>query len=236
MSCDYNIFLTEEDREVFRDLYGNSQTTSLVLGCFNPKDRERDIPKKSHTEEARQGKENLKLVISGTIGNVQNLDGIHYFLDELMETVPKDMEVIITGKNPPASLYEKIERSNQRGDSAKITLIPNPKDIMRIVRECDIFICPTRLGGGIKLRVMDGLKAGLPVIAHKVSARGYSLFRDKKELWAFENKEDFKKGLYEITERIERQELTKEQIQNDAAAQFSFGKKVELIQSVFSER
>ena len=38
------------------------------------------------------------------------------------------------------------------------------------------YICPTCKGGGVKLRVMDGLRAGLPVLTHEISARGYEPF------------------------------------------------------------
>ena len=83
--CDYNIFLTEEDEATFKKLYGSSETKSIVGGCFLRKGE------KINVEDDRPfDKENPKIVISGTMGNVQNLDGINYFLDELylLDDVP----------------------------------------------------------------------------------------------------------------------------------------------------
>ena len=225
--CDFNIFLTMEDHVLFEKFYGESQTKPIVLGCFEPKSKQdRGITNIQRNE--RENEYPLKMVISGTIGNVQNLDGINYFLDELLPHVSNEVIVVIAGKNPPSELFRRIESINEQRNGT-IQLIPNPSDMMSIVSDCDIFVCPTRLGGGIKLRVMDGLKAGLPVIAHTVSARGYSDFIEKGMMWSFDNADGFAKAQQSVFKRIKDGRLSKTDIQEFAVQQFSFEKKVELI-------
>lgn len=230
--CDYNIFLTEEDKVLFEKLYGKSETKSIVTGCFEfKKKNDSNVNANESPNENNKEDGHLKLVISGTIGNVQNMDGILYFLDELLEYVPKEAEVIIAGKNPPEELKEQIVSINQQERNAKVTLIPNPKDMMSIVRGCNLFVCPTRLGGGLKLRVMDGLRAGLPVIAHKVSARGYSEFAKQGYLWCFDNKQNFADALCDVIRKMDSKELNRKSIQDFANRQFSFEGKVEMIKN-----
>ena len=233
LGCDYNIFLTEEDRVLFEKLYGASKTQSIVTGCF-------EFKKNTDANEKVKGEslwnEHLKFVISGTIGNVQNMDGIRFFLDELLPSVPKDAEVIIAGKNPPENLQEEIESLNSKSGNAQITLIPNPVNINEIVEDCDIFICPTRLGGGLKLRVMDGLRAGLPVIAHQVSARGYSMFAEKGMLWSFHDQEGFKESLKGVITNIVNGAIQKKQIKEYAHQQFAFEEKVKMLKAVFNDK
>lgn len=231
--CDYNIFLTEEDRNLFKKLYGESKTQSIVTGCFEFK---KDADANEKVNDSSKKNEHLKLVISGTIGNVQNMDGIRYFLDELLPSVPKNAEVIITGKNPPENLQEEIGRLNGKSECARVTLIPNPKNIKEIVDDCDIFICPTRLGGGLKLRVMDGLKAGLPVIAHQISARGYSIFAERNMLWSFENQEGFTDCLKCVIAKIGNGEIKKKEIKEYAYQQFTFEEKVKMLKTVFKDK
>jgi glycosyltransferase involved in cell wall biosynthesis len=60
--------------------------------------------------------------------------------------------------------------------SENIRLIPDPPDIMEIVSGADVYICPVDKGSGLKIRIMDGLKSGLPVLTHEVSSRGYEYF------------------------------------------------------------
>ena len=191
LNCDYNIFLTEEDKEQFAEMYGASNTEAVVGGCFYPKNDH------SLSEIKPFRKEHLKMVISGTMGNVQNMDGINYFLDELLPLVPKDIHIVLAGKNPPASLLDRIKPMSPR-----VIVIPNPKDMDSIVQDCDIFLCPARLGGGMKLRVMDGFRNGLPVLVHTVSARGYRNFEKSGMMWEFGTAEEFLKSLTSILNNI----------------------------------
>lgn len=191
LKCDYNIFLTEEDKEIFQQVYGTSKTHSIIGGCFLNKN---ETIKPNITPF---NTENPKIVISGTIGNVQNLDGINYFLDKLYPILPHNVQIIIAGKNPPVTLIERIKYY------PNIQIIPNPKDILSIIKTCDIFLCPTRLGGGMKLRIMDGLRCCIPIIAHKVSARGYKQFEDNGYMFQFENEQEFSEVFHTIIQRIQ---------------------------------
>lgn len=211
--CDYNVFLTEEDKEQFENMYGQSKTVSIVGGCFYSKGYA--MPPVDNFKPFR--KEKLKMVISGTMGNVQNLDGISYFLDELLPHVPADMEVVLAGKNPPASLLERV-----RGLAPRVTVVPNPADMDAVVGDCDIFLCPARLGGGMKLRMMDGFRNGLPVLAHSVSARGYREFERKGMMWEFETAEEFEEYLYEMQRTISSGVLDKKDIISFSLEYFSF--------------
>lgn len=235
LKCDSNIFLTEEDKLLFEERYGKSATKSIVTGCFEFKENKESNDSVNKNAKIRKN-EQLKLIISGTIGNVQNMDGINFFLKELLPCVPKKAEVIIAGKNPPANLSEEIKKLNMTGGYARVTLIPNPEDIMSIVNGCDIFLCPTRLGGGLKLRVMDGLKAGLPVVAHQVSARGYSAFAKQGMLWSFKTKEEFEKSMMQAIELLENEGYSKEHIQSFAKEQFSFEEKVKMLKTLFMNK
>ena len=57
-------------------------------------------------------------------------------------------------------------------------LVDTPPDMSVVLNRGRYYVCPTCKGGGVKLRVMDGLRAGLPVLCHEVSARGYEPFFD----------------------------------------------------------
>ena len=78
-----------------------------------------------------------------------------------------------------------------------VTLVPDPFNMCDVIESGDIYVCPTRVGGGIKLRIMDGLKMGLPVITHVCSARGYDMFYDTQYLKTFTNQAEFNKAVKE---------------------------------------
>ena len=224
LNCDYNIFLTEEDKEQFAEMYGVSNTNAIVGGCFYPKNDH------SLSEIKPFRKEHLKMVISGTMGNVQNMDGINYFLDELLPLVPEDIRIVLAGKNPPVSLLDRIKPMSPR-----VIVIPNPKDMDSIVQDCDIFLCPARLGGGMKLRVMDGFRNGLPVLAHTVSARGYRNFEKCGMMWEFGTAEEFLKSLTSILNNISSNCLKKNLIVSYSYNCFSFCQSVKRFVSLINK-
>lgn len=219
LKCDYNIFLTEEDKEIFKRLYGTSQTKSIIGGCFL---RKEEII--SETDSPFNDK--LKIVISGTMGNVQNKDGILYFLNELYQYVPQDIEIILTGRNPSEEIINLCKLHNN------IQLIANPKNILDIVEKCDIFVCPTKLGGGMKLRLIDGLRCGLPVISHKVSARGYSFFEKEGVVMSFESPEEFKMCVVSLIQKIKTGKINRKYIKQQVKKHLEFQSALERIKIV----
>lgn len=121
-------------------------------------------------------------------------------------------------------VFSQIKKNNQPQTikNGNLTLVANPKDIQSIVASCDIYLCPIKLGGGLKLRVMDGFRNGLPVLAHAVSARGYRQFEKDGVMAEFTSSDQFKTELSEMLEKITNGEITKQGIIEKSLDCFSF--------------
>lgn len=184
LKCDYNIFLTQEDACLFEQLYGKSDTHSITGGCFFQRGEIINLQKNKQPDT-----EHPIFVISGSMDNFQNTDGINYFLDTLYKYIPYTAQVVLTGKNPSSALKEKINKL------PNVKIIANPQHILDVVKDCDIYLCTTRQGGGLKLRIMDGIKCNLPIIAHKNSARGYKNLENQKVLFSFETESEFAEAI-----------------------------------------
>lgn len=175
--CSFNIFLTKEDEELFHGTYGKPIGKSATIGIF-------DLRNEQDISQMVSKKENV-MVITGSLDNVQNTDGIIYFMNELYPLIADRCKVIIAGKNPSQTVKNAIFNHKN------IELIPNPSNMNEIIACGNIFVCPARLGGGIKVRILDGLRCGLPVLAHTVSSRGYSNFISKGYFYSFDNPSEF---------------------------------------------
>lgn len=189
--CDYNIFLTQEDQSQFYSSYGMSNGMSLVRYIFETSE---DIRRKPHVTNSCS---TFTLVITGSLDNPQNIDGMTYFVRELYEKLPPSCHVIIAGKNPSMQMVKLLEKY------ANIELIANPPQMDDVIMRADVFLCPTRLGSGIKVRITDGLRHGLPVIAHRVSARGYDDFINEGFLFPFDSAEEFGKQIKGVLKELE---------------------------------
>ncbi len=255
-SCDFNIFLTSEDLSQFQRIYGASNSNCIIGGCFEQKGNNPAISIQSDNIFKQSHK--LKLILSGTLGNIQNMDGIDYFFNELYHLLPSNIDVIITGKNPPQSLIERIENgiqgykkttikeiydaeeynsTHQKGkiQLKNVTLIPNPTNIQEIVASGDIYLCPTRLGGGQKLRIMDGLRNGLPVICHKVSARGYNSFVEKEICLTYTTPTEFIQCLNKAIYRIKNNILTKQTIKSFYLENMGYIQKINSLKNIITK-
>lgn len=199
LKCHYNIFLTKEDEELFRQIYGVPFGKSACIGIFDLHVSNLTLP--NHVYNSK-----LVVVITGSLNNVQNTDGIVYFMKELYPLIADKCKIIIAGKNP-TSLIQDITKGYEN-----VELIPNPLHMNDIISRGDIYICPTRLGGGIKVRISDGLRTGLPVIAQSVSARGYGDFISKGFFYPYKTPSEFLEQFNKLNEDIKNKQFTSKDI------------------------
>lgn len=190
--ADVNCFITEEDLQLFKSAYGDTCSSCHVVGVFEPSfETIVDYQNKNKT---------FTVVISGSVNADQTVDGIRDFHDnywDILKAVVPDYKLIFTGRNADRlySIFPDFKDEH-------IEIIPNPDDINEIVSRAHLYICPINVGGGLKLRVMDGLKMGLPVLTHKVSARGYEPFVGKDYFAVYDDKESFEKGLERMIQAV----------------------------------
>ena len=70
-------------------------------------------------------------------------------------------------------------------------------------------------------RLMDGLRMGLPILVHKVSARGYNAFWDRPYFKIYDNRDSFKNGLNDLLKYC-KDNYEPTVIQGDYLLSFSF--------------
>lgn len=218
---DYNLFLTNQDLQAFQKLYGKNDATNGVVGTFeyNP------MPELRLKESDPQ---HLTFAITGSLCLQQGIDGIKYFFEELYQFLPDGSKVIISGRQPT----EEIKALCNRYDN--VQLVPDPDDMNEIINMADVYLCPTRLGGGLKLRVMDGLRHGIPVIAHSCSARGYDELVGSDCLSVFNNKEEFAFELQNIVKKIQNGTIQRNIIQQRYEEVFSYQAGLSRLKAILS--
>lgn len=187
--ADLNLFLTAYDMNHFTDIYGTiDDSKRAVVGIYLPDKYEFKNDGKIST---------FKFAICGSLNNVQTVKGIKDFsklLPILEDVIGDKIELTIAGRNPGNYIKDFcLSRSY-------IRLVENPVDMSEVLLNSGIFICPINVGSGLKLRVMDGLKLGMPIITHEVSARGYEAFFNEPWFKVYKDKQTFRKALIEVLE------------------------------------
>lgn len=192
LHSDLNLTLTSDDIILLQQNYDSLKNKFFSkIGIFEPNsslfDSTNPIKKIS----------NLKFIITGNLGAVQTKSSLLSFLKneyKLLLNFFPDANLVLAGKNPSTETAEFCKKNTN------VKLISNPSDILSIVNNADVYICPINVGGGLKLRILDGLKLGLPVITHKVSARGFEIFEKNGLLFSYSDLEGFEFALVKIKE------------------------------------
>lgn len=208
--ADCNCFLTPGDALAFEKSYGRTTTPSFVIGVFEPKDEKLPVLADEHKKN---------IVITGSMNSVQTMRGIRDFRENYYDIIQRlctEWNLIIAGRNPQREVYRLKELNPNQ-----ISVIPNPVNMDDITRDASIFICPTNVGGGLKLRLMDGLRQGIPMLVHKVSARGYEPFNNEPFFKVYHNRQSFETGLKEIIDYCEKH-FDRNIIQKEYANKFGF--------------
>lgn len=217
-NADINLTLTQQDVDLLSNEYnGGDKSTFKVLGVFEYCRK----PKKDliHIVENRN-----KFVITGNLSSVQTFVSLEKWIKDyypLMKSVFPEASLTIAGKNPSLALMSMCQKYG-------ICVIPSPSDMDVVLRDADYYICPTFLGGGLKLRIMDGLQWGLPVISHIVSARGYDSFVERGLMFVYSNKEEFAISLMKLKVNA----LNKQNVQNAYSDLFSYESGVNRVRSI----
>lgn len=186
IKSDLNLTLTKQDKELLKKNYHAKNAEIQVIGCFEYKNKNYIYKHYSQPNT---------FIITGNLSAKQTenslIPWLHTYLPLLAKSIP-DYKLTIAGKNPSNEIKELCFKLN-------IKLIDTPPSMDLILEESQFYICPTSLGGGIKLRIMDGLSHGLPVLTHQVSARGYDYFNDKY-LFTYNDRYSFCKALEKLKE------------------------------------
>jgi glycosyltransferase involved in cell wall biosynthesis len=208
-----NLFLTKPDLNLFTIKYGGNNSKKEVIGCFEfYKDKNEVI------SESAIDLKNIKLVISGSLATYQTKDGVDWFLESIYPKLKEkytNIALTITGRSPSEELMQKC-------GTLKVNIIPSPINIRKIIAKGDIYVCPTRLGGGLKLRIMDALALGLPCLIHEKSYRGYENIGKSKFIHEFTNADDFLFFFGLLLRNINKEKNINSNIYNEYNKEFSF--------------
>ena len=185
LGSDLNLVLTEDDRMTLRSRYDRESRTRFgVLGVFEYR---RDKPLQHPPVEKPV------FVMTGNLSMRQTEEPLLQWIDECfpeLSCVPASIgrpSVIVAGKEPSGRLRDRCQE-------AGIELIPSPRDMQAVLVRGRYYVCPASMGGGLKLRILDGLKNGMPVLAHAAASRGYESFVDRF-VFCFSDRNSFRKAL-----------------------------------------
>lgn len=124
---------------------------------------------------------NGTLLFCGSMDMHPNQEAMDHFIRKVWPRVVAQLpnvDLYIVGRNPPEWLV-KMEKADSR-----IRVTGFVEDVRPYFRKATLFICPVVSGGGTRLKILDSLAMGVPVVATPFAAYGLSVEHGKHLLFA----------------------------------------------------
>lgn len=125
------------------------------------------------------------LVSTGALTYNANLDGAMFFCQAILPRIKSaipDARFVVTGG------HKGIDVEPLNASGAKLTGFVD--DIRPVLSECAALVVPLRIGGGTRLKILEAMALGTPVISTSLGAAGLGLRHEKTALLA-DSAEDF---------------------------------------------
>jgi len=123
----------------------------------------------------------IKLIFAGRLDAYTNQKAAMYIAFTLWPELKRrrdDIEFYLIGAHPPKDIVSAY------ASDRRFHITGFVDDIRTYLDEADIYICPITDGGGTKLKILDALAMGIPIIAHPVASEGIDTNNEKTILFA----------------------------------------------------
>ena len=118
--------------------------------------------------DAEESGDDHTIVFTGTIDYYPNIDGLTYFVEEVLPLVRQQIPGVrffIVGKDPPPAI-------RRYGRDPGIVVTGTVDDVRGYFRKTTAVVVPLRIGGGTRLKILEAMAMGKPVVSTAVGAEG----------------------------------------------------------------
>jgi len=122
-----------------------------------------------------------RLGFLGSMDWMPNIEGVAWFVKEILPSLHRsdpEIEFVIIGRNPPASIRELS------AVDPRVVVTGTVEDVRPFVSECRAIVVPLLSGGGTRLKILEALAMGIPVISTSIGAEGLMLEHERHLLIA----------------------------------------------------
>ena len=127
------------------------------------------------------------LVFSGTLDYRPNVDALLWFVHEVLPRLHAcrpEMRLLVVGKRPAPAV-------RQMAQAGLITLTGEVPDARPYLAGATVYIVPMRIGGGVRLKLLEALSLAVPVVSTHMGAEGVAGLRAGEHCLLADDPADF---------------------------------------------
>lgn len=116
----------------------------------------------SYINRCSNGKD---ILFFGAMNRIENTSAVMWFLEKVWEKLEDlDVRFIIVGNKPPKELLDK---QNER-----VLVTGFVEDVSEYFKNAMCLVAPLQLGAGVKVKIIEALSAGIPVLTNQIGIEG----------------------------------------------------------------
>jgi len=188
---DLVITISDEEKDVIKN-WGIPIDKIITVGMGVDTDKFRPVSLNN---------DSMNIVNLGLARFPPNVDAIFYFYNEIYPKIKKklpDARSFVVGAEPPKSV-QRLE------EDKSIKVLGFVDNLDEFLIETGVFIIPLRIGGGVKVRLMNALAMGLPIVTTSIGVEGIEATH-MEDLIVSDTAEEFAEAVIKI---LTNQELKK---------------------------
>ncbi len=155
--ADLSLYLSEEEAQIASALQPEAIIDSVVPYCFD------------HFAEPGAAPQRQEIIFVAGFGHPPNEDAAVWFVTEILPLIRAELptaRLSIIGSNPT----ERV--AALAGDGADLFTNVSDVELEAAYQRARVAVVPLRCGAGVKLKVVEALRAGVPLVTTPVGAQG----------------------------------------------------------------
>jgi polysaccharide biosynthesis protein PslH len=166
------VALTNEDKISMKRLESNIDVRMIPNGIGHQKEIDDVTPLLSNSFEQSIISDNFpSILFVGNFAYEPNVDAAMYFSRDIFPLILKDVpnvKLFLVGNAPPPVICSLTSNSQIEVTGRVASLIP-------FYKHADVVACPLRIGGGVKVKVLEALGFGKAIVSTSIGAQGLDL-------------------------------------------------------------
>lgn len=168
------------------------------------------------------------LIFVGRMSWYPNRDAVEWLLDEIWPELLSENRrrtLTLVGSSPPTERdhYADIPRVRSTG------FVP---DVRPYMNRAAIYICPIRTGGGTRLKILDAMSMGMPLVATRMSVEGLDVEPGRHFLQA-ETPAEFVEAVRTLEEDDDLRSRLAAEARREAVRRFSWSSIGETLDGIY---
>ncbi len=156
--------------------------------------------RKNLSDAAVRATEINNILFCGTLGSVANLEGLRWFYDRvwpIVSTAFPELKLLVVGSGDPPTVLQHLK------SDSRVIFSGSVPDVEPWYNQAAVSVVPLLTGSGTRLKILEAMALGLPVVSTSIGAEGIN-YTNGKDIIIADTKDLFAKELIDLLQDLEK--------------------------------